>query len=101
VIEHASEIIPFLLWMIVMSGGAIISLLIWIGQRIQKKVDEIPDQVAEKVDKIHAELIGKVDAIQKTQSELERDLRAEYTGLDRRLTKLETRCEITLQGASK
>lgn len=94
-IEHATDIIPLLIWMILAVGGALLGLLVWIGQRIQTKVDEIPMQVAKKVDGIHAELLSKVDEIKRDQAGMARDLRAEHTSLDRRVTILETRCAIS------
>lgn len=93
--EHATDIIPMLIWMIIAVGGALLSLLIWIGQRIQVKVDEIPNQVARKVDAIHAELLAKVDDIRDDQHDMAKDLRAELTSLDRRVLKIELRCEAT------
>lgn len=91
-IDHATDVIPMLFWMIVVIGGALVSLLIWIAQRIQIKVDEIPAQVAKKVDAIHAELLEKVDRIRGDQHDMARDLRAELTGLDRRVLRIEIQC---------
>lgn len=93
-IEHATDIIPLLIWMILAVGGSLLALLVWIGSRIQSKVDEIPGQVAKKVDAVHAELLAKVDDIKKDQHNMSHDLRAELTSLDRRLVKVEVRCDM-------
>lgn len=94
-IEHDTDVIPMLYAMIVAVGGSLLGLLAWIGKRIFDKVEEIPTQVAKKVDAIHAELLAKVDAIKNDQHDMAKDLRAELTGLDRRVLKIELRCEAT------
>lgn len=94
-IEHATEVIPLLYVMIVSVGGSLLGLIVWIFKRLQDKVDEIPGHVATKVDSIHAELLKKVDDIRDDQHDMARDLRAELTSLDRRVLKIELRCEST------
>lgn len=95
--EHASEIISLLWWMIIVIGGALISLLLWIGKSIKEKVDAIPIEVAKKVDSVHSELLSKVDGIRTEQHGMAKDLRDELTKLDRRVLKMEMRCESTHQ----
>lgn len=92
--EHASEIIPLLAWMILVVGGALLGLLIWIGDRLQRKVDQLPAQVSVQVEKVHAEIIAKMAEMNTTHSRLERDVREQYSNLDRRVTVLEVSCEI-------
>jgi len=93
-IEHANEIIPLLVWMIVTIGGGLLALLIWIGQRIQKKVDDLPEQISEKVRKVHDDILERMDTLNATQSKLEQDIRERLARLDRRVVRLEVRCEM-------
>jgi uncharacterized protein YoxC len=92
--EHASEIIPMLAWMIIAVGGALLGLLVWISQRLQAKVDALPDQVSVQVSKVHDAIVREMADMNKTHARLERDVREQFSQLDRRVTKLEVRCEM-------
>lgn len=92
--EHASEIIPLLAWMIVAVGGALLSLLVWIGHRLQAKVDALPTQVAAQVAKVHDDIVKEMADMNETHARLERDVREQFSKLDRRVTTLEIRCEM-------
>lgn len=91
--EHANEIISLLWWMVIAIGGALVTLLGWVGKNINEKVEAIPIEVAKKVDGVHSELLAKVESIRTEQHGMAKDLRAELTSLDRRVLKIEMRCE--------
>jgi cell division protein FtsB len=92
--EHASEIIPLLAWMILAVGGALLGLLIWIGKRLQAKVDALPDQVSVQVSKVHDAIVKEMADMNRTHASLERDVREQFSKLDRRVTKLEVMCDM-------
>lgn len=92
--EHANDVIPLLLWMIVAVGGGLLGLLIWIGRRLQHKVDELPSQVSSQVSKVHDELIKQMQTMNDTHARLEKDVREQITSLDRRVVRLEVRCDM-------
>lgn len=92
--EHASELIPLLAWMILAVGGALLGLLIWIGRRLQDKVDALPAQVSAQVSKVHDDIVKEMADMNKTQARLERDVREQLSTLDRRVTKLEVSCDF-------
>lgn len=83
-----------LAWMIVAVGGALLGLLIWIGQRLQARVDALPAQVSGQVEKVHKAIVDQMADMNKTHARLERDVREQFSSLDRRVTKLEVRCEM-------
>lgn len=93
-IEHSQEIISALLWLIGSVGGSLVVLLVWIGKRIQHKVDELPAQVSAKVAKVHDELVAEMRTMNDTHARLERDVREQVTALDRRVVRLEVRCDM-------
>lgn len=70
--EHGAEIIPYLL-------AAIGVLLSWIMQGISRKMSD---------------LSTGLKAVNETMGAIERDLRGGMAALDRRVTKIETRCEL-------
>lgn len=92
--EHASDILPMLMWMIVVVGGALLGLLTWIGNRLHTKVEELPAQVSVQVEKVHAEIVSKMAEMNATHARLERDLREQHSKLDRRVTVLEVSHEL-------
>ena len=92
--EHAQDIVPLLLWMIVVVGGALLALLIWTWKRVQNKVDGLPDQISEKVRVVHSEIVAEMKAMNTTQAALERDLRSQFSKLDRRVIRLEVLQDI-------
>lgn len=90
--DYAKDVVPLLLWMIVAVGAALLMLLTWIGQRLQKKVDDLPDTVTKQVSAVHSEIIKQMQAMNETHRGLEKDVRQQVTDLDRRLTVVEVRC---------
>lgn len=88
-IEHSRDIIQLLLWLIIVIGGGLLSLLIWIWKRVQTKVDALPSSIAEKVQTVHAEIVTEMKEMNATQAALERDLRGQFAKLDRRVIRLE------------
>lgn len=88
------DVMPLLAWMILAVGGALLALLIWVGQRLQAKVDELPAQVSMQVKEVHAEIVTKMAEMNATHGRLERDVREQLTLLDRRVTRLEVSSEI-------
>ena len=93
-IEHTQDIIPLLLWMIVGTGGALLALLVWIGKRTDKKIEEIPKNVSIQVAKVHDEIVKQMETMNETHKGLERDVRDQITGIDRRLVRVEVRCDM-------
>lgn len=93
-VDHASDVIPLLLWMIVAVGGALFSLIIWLGQRLYNYIEKIPTMIAEKVKQVHEDLLYQMRELGATQRKLEEDVRSKTTDLDRRMVKLEVRCEL-------
>lgn len=92
--EHAQEIVPLLLWMVVVVGAALLALVLWVGKRMQTAVDKMPELVTKKVQTLHDEILRKMDEMNKTHKELERDIRSAMTELDRRVVALEVRCDL-------
>lgn len=97
--------------MIVVVGGALITLILWIWRRLQKNVDAMPKVVSDSVKALHDELLKKMDTMtamhkeqmsemNKTHRELERDIRNSLTELDRRLVAVEIRCDINHAAAN-
>jgi len=93
-IDHTQDIIPLLLWMIVGTGGALLTLLVWIGKRTDKKIEEIPKNVSIQVAKVHDEIVKQMETMNETHKGLERDVRDQITGIDRRLVRVEVRCDM-------
>lgn len=71
--QHAAELLPFVIWIVVALGSALIGLLSWLGALVWKRLGEI------------TELLRAI----------ERDLRADLVDLDRRVSKIEGRCSAT------
>ena len=92
--EHSADIIPLLLWLIVMVGGALLSLVLWIGRRLQNNVDELPGKISEQVGAVHAEILARMDDMNKTHKKLETDMRGSLSEIDRRVVRLEVRCNM-------
>ena len=93
-IDHTQDIIPLLLWMIVGTGGALLTLLVWIGKRTDKKIEDIPKNVSIQVAKVHDEIVRQMETMNETHKGLERDVRDQITGIDRRLVRVEVRCDM-------
>ena len=77
--EHASELIALVGALFFM----LISVLAWIGNRVHSRLDNLTATVENKIDQIH-EVLTKI----------ERDMRDDLVNLDRRISKLETRCDL-------
>ena len=92
--EHSADIIPLLLWLIVMVGGALLSLVLWIGRRLQNNVDELPGKISEQVGAVHSEILARMDDMNKTHKKLETDMRGSLSEIDRRVVRLEVRCDM-------
>lgn len=79
--------ITLILQLILPVIGGLLTLLVlligWIGNRIQTRLDGIGVSIDEKLGHIYV-----------TLNTIEKDLRGELSGLDRRLTRLETECTI-------
>lgn len=77
--EHITEILALF--------GAVTTMLIavlaWIGNRVHQRLDTLTTTVDTKFEQIHAVL-----------SSIERDLRGDLVDLDRRIARLESRCEL-------
>lgn len=86
---QSQDVIQLLLWMVVTVGGALLALLIWTWKRVQDKVDGLPEQISEKVQSVHSDIVKELKEMNATQSALERDLRSQFTKLDRRVIRLE------------
>lgn len=97
-IDHAQDIISLLLWMIVLVGASLISLLIWLGNRLQQKVDDLPEQVTTQTAKMHDDIVEQMRKMNVTHAALERDVREQITALDRRLTIIEVTCGLHHNG---
>lgn len=93
-LDHASDVIPLLLWMIIGVGGALFGLIIWLGQRLYNYIERIPAMIAEKVKQVHDDLLRQVTDLSNVQRRLETDLRSHVTNLDRRMIALEVRCDM-------
>lgn len=87
--EHAGEVINLLLFMVLATGGTLIGLLVWVGQRLQSKVDELPGVIERKLDDLHRQVMADTRSLGDTLAKIERDLRGELTYLDRRVTRIE------------
>lgn len=92
--EPVIEIVPVLVWMIVAVGGALLGLLLWIGKRLQQRVDQLPSQVSAQVSKVHDAIVKEMADMNVTHARFERDVREQFSLLDRCVTKLEVRCDL-------
>lgn len=91
---HVDQVINILFGMIGAVGAALVALLVWIGQRLQNKVDELPGIISLKVSAVHDQIVADMATMNKTMAELERDVRERFSDLDRRVVRLEVRDEI-------
>lgn len=94
---NSISVVPVLLWMVVATGTALISLLIWIGRRTDRKIEEIPKNVSIQVAKVHDEIVSQMQRMNDTHQRLESDMRAQGADIDRRVTRLEARCDMQHQ----
>ena len=93
-LEHSSDVIPLLLWMIIVVGGLLLSLVLWIGKRLHDNVEGLPSLIAAKVKIVHDEILQSIGELRTTQKRLEEDLRHHVANLDRRVLAIEVREEV-------
>jgi len=67
--------------------GTLITVLGWIGSRVHAKLDQLSERME-----------AKLSELNKTLNAIERDVRGELTTLDRRVTRVEARCDETHPG---
>ena len=60
----------------------LIGVLGWIGSRVHAKLDQLSDKME-----------AKLSDLNKTLGAIERDIRGELNGLDRRVTRVEAHCD--------
>jgi hypothetical protein len=74
--------LEMVLWAVLCGVVALlIGVLGWIGARVHNKIDELATRVETKLESIY-----------KALGDIDHDLRADMTDLDRRVTVVETRC---------
>ena len=88
-IASDQNVVQLLLWLVIGTGGALITMLIWIGKRVMEKVDMLPNVVEAKLEQLHSRVLGDTAKMQDTLNKIERDLRGELAYLDRRVTRIE------------
>ena len=71
--------LPFINNAFIMVLGLLGSLVIWMAKKLDRRLDEINMSIRDT---------------NKTLAAIEHDLRKDLAGLDRRLTKIETRCSV-------
>jgi hypothetical protein len=62
--------------------GILIMVLGWIGSRVHTKLDDLA-----------ARMEVRLDGLNRTLNSIERDLRGDLVSLDRRVTRVEARCD--------
>lgn len=62
--------------------AVLIAVLGWIGSRVHSKLDQLSDRME-----------ARLSDLNKTLGAIEKDLRGELTRLDRRVTRVEARCD--------
>lgn len=77
--EHAGEIITLMIWALLAGGGLFLALLKWIAGRVIDKLS----QIEAAIDRTNVTLAG-----------IEKDLRKDLSQLDRRVQKIEDRCQM-------
>lgn len=78
--QHALDLLQIMVWLFVVVGSAFVGVMIWIGMRVESKLDGIETQ------------IGKTND---TLVKIDRDLRAEINHQDHRLTVVETILQVS------
>jgi hypothetical protein len=69
--EHAAELLPLLLWLLSATGTALAAILTWLGAMVWRRLGEIAQSLRA----------------------IEKDLRADLSALDRRVSFIEGRCD--------
>jgi hypothetical protein len=93
-IEHAQDIVSMQWWLILFVGGGLLALMVYIGQRWDKKIEEMPERISKQVEKVHDEIVAQMRVMNDTHFRLEKDVRNQITEIDRRVVRLETRCDF-------
>ena len=75
--EHSQELVSLLAWGILAGGGLFLALFRWIAGRIEKKLESIE---------------SAIDRTNTTLGAIEKDMRKDLAGLDRRVTRIESVC---------
>ena len=75
--EHAPEIVTLLAWAIIGGGGLFLAMFRWVVGRIEKKLESIEQAI---------------DRTNTTLGAIEKDMRKDLAGLDRRVTRIESVC---------
>ena len=75
--EHAPEIVTLLAWAIIGGGGLFLGMFRWVVGRIEKKLESIEQAI---------------DRTNTTLGAIEKDMRKDLAGLDRRVTRIESVC---------
>jgi len=79
---NAEIILPYLLAAAGGLLGALCAVLAWVGSQLKNEVGKLADKVETGLGRTN-DTLGKI----------ERDLRGELANLDRRVTRVEARCE--------
>ena len=77
--EHASEINGLLVWVILGGGALFLALMKWIAKQLLGKLEKIEQAI---------------DRTNTTLALIEKDMRNDLAGLDRRVTTIESHCSI-------
>ena len=78
-IEHASEINGLLVWIVIGGGTLFLALMKWIAKQLLGKLEKIEQAI---------------DRTNTTLALIEKDMRNDLAGLDRRVTTIESHCSI-------
>jgi hypothetical protein len=73
-----SALLPYAVAIIGGLFASLVAIVGWVGSQINIQLRD---------------MAGRVDSISKTLSNIERDLRGDLSDLDRRVTRIEARCE--------
>lgn len=76
--SYPPEFLPLINNAFIFVLGLLLSLVIWVGRKLDKRLDEIN---------------GSIQQTNHTLTAIERDIRDEVTALDRRITRVETKCD--------
>lgn len=90
-VEVLGQLIQYMAWLLIVTTGAVVCLLIWIGKAVIKRLTGIELQLI-KTNEVLSVIEGD---FQREIAELDRRKTSEITALDRRVTIVETRCENT------
>jgi hypothetical protein len=93
---YTPESFALLFWVLAGLLAIIGTLLGWFALDLHGQVINLPEQIAKKVDALHTTIredlsAMRVDlgAMRESQQQLERDIRSDFSHIDRRVTRLE------------